>query len=132
MGVERFQSQSWVYKHLLPSTMFLPVCFQTPFALCRPRISRPTDALWPSHNPSHRTRPRLIYIEKSGLPEPTYDESYPAVIAYPADVEEARQAAPLAIDELHDYLMGPLGTVNKLVQGVRPSMKSKNERLLMH
>jgi hypothetical protein len=64
------------------------------------------------------------YIEKSGLPEPSYDESCPPVTVYPEDVEEARQAALGAIDELHDHLQGPLGAVNKLVQGVGLDIRS--------
>ena len=55
---------------------------------------------------------------------------YYPVTAYPEDVEEARQEALVAIDGLHDYLLGLLGFVNKLVQGVRPSMENENEQLL--
>lgn len=58
------------------------------------------------------------YIEEKGLPEPSYDETCPPVIEYPPDVDEARRTALEALDELRDHLMGPLGTLNNLVQGV--------------
>lgn len=51
------------------------------------------------------------FIIANGLPEPSFDASYPPVLPLSPEVEAARDAALEALDELRAHLMGPLGTV---------------------
>jgi hypothetical protein len=51
------------------------------------------------------------FIRESGLPQPSFDHSYPPVLKLSAEADVARQAALEAIDELRCHLLGPLGII---------------------
>ncbi|KAF2993168.1 hypothetical protein E8E13_000504 [Curvularia kusanoi] len=58
-----------------------------------------------------RTAQVDAYIQANGLPEPSFDPSYPPILRLSPEIDAARNAALEAIDELRAHLLGPLGLV---------------------
>lgn len=77
------------------------------------RLQQLTDAI------TQNTSKIDAYIEKNNLPEPSFEESYPAVLTLPDALEDARRTALEALDELRDHLLGPLGVISNAVTNVR-------------
>ncbi|KAJ4402466.1 hypothetical protein N0V91_007180 [Didymella pomorum] len=51
------------------------------------------------------------FIRERGLPQPSFDHSYPPILKLSPEADAARQAALEAIDELRCHLLGPLGMI---------------------
>jgi hypothetical protein len=51
------------------------------------------------------------FIRERGLPQPSFDHSYPPILKLSPEADAARQAALEAIDELRCHLLGPLGVI---------------------
>ncbi|KAH7386754.1 O-methyltransferase-domain-containing protein [Phaeosphaeria sp. MPI-PUGE-AT-0046c] len=47
------------------------------------------------------------YVEKAGLPEPSFEPSAPLAWDLPPDIDTSRNAALEALDELREHLLGP-------------------------
>jgi hypothetical protein len=58
-----------------------------------------------------RTAEVDAYIEANGLPEPSFNSSYPPILQLSPEADEARNAALEALEELRAHLLGPIGTV---------------------
>lgn len=69
-----------------------------------------------------RTAEVDAYIQASGLPEPSFDPSYPPILRLSPEVDAARNAALEAIDELRAHLLGPLGLIMEHIGEVNPSI----------
>jgi hypothetical protein len=57
-------------------------------------------------------------IKEKNLPEPSFDASCPPVLNLPSEVDDARNKALEALDELRDHLLGPVGVVMSSVMNV--------------
>lgn len=51
------------------------------------------------------------FIRDNGLPEPSFDHTYPPMLKLSTEADAARSAALEAIDELRCHLLGPLGMI---------------------
>jgi hypothetical protein len=58
-----------------------------------------------------RTAEVDAYIEANGLPEPSFNSSYPPILQLSPEADAARNAALEALEELRAHLLGPIGTV---------------------
>jgi hypothetical protein len=60
------------------------------------------------------------YYAAHGLPSPSFDESYPAVVQLPEDIAAARDTITEANDELSALLNGPVSSIYYDVARVSP------------
>ena len=58
-----------------------------------------------------RTAEVDAYIEVNGLPEPSFNSSYPPILQLSPEADAARNAALEALEELRAHLSGPIGMV---------------------
>jgi len=60
------------------------------------------------------------YMTANGIPTPSFDESYPAVVPLPKDMADVRDALLEATDELHFLVKDPVTTVYHEIAKVHP------------
>jgi hypothetical protein len=60
------------------------------------------------------------YIEKKGIPEPSFAPSAPLAWTLPPEIDSARNAALEALDELREHLLGPTQNIVARVVDVSP------------
>lgn len=66
-----------------------------------------------------RTAEVDAYIEVNGLPEPSFNSSYPPILQLSPEADAARIAALEALDELRAHLRGPMGMVMDHLEEVK-------------